>query len=126
MTTRRLSLDHPLASTGWPARPAPSATAKREAELEAIFRTNMARRDAAAAAYGEPETQHEFFHGRPGSQAEGIVMGCLQALKDIPAADRLFADQLMDDIARVYLNTAPATAVKRRAHAILEMCGEVI
>jgi hypothetical protein len=158
MTARRLSIDPPLASTGWAARKAPKFAvtycsqcgeefgpgdsgfshcdqhpkpawlikSKERADLiEAIWRTNMARRDAAAAAYGEPETPHEFYAGRPGSQAETIVCDCLRALQAIPEIDRLFADLLMDRIAKVYLATAPDGKTEvRRASALLRIAGE--
>jgi hypothetical protein len=161
MTPRRLSLDPPLASTGWAARRAPrphydhprinsvvpchrgaecnwpACEAKCDgrpgnfsadaidAKIEAIWAGNMARRGAAAAAYGEPETPHEFYAGRPGSQAETIVCGCLRALQKIPEIDRLFADLLMDRIAKVYLATAPDGKTEiRRASALLRIAGE--
>ncbi len=93
--------------------------------LDEIFRGNMARRDQAAADYGEPETPHEFYRGRPGSQAEGIVLNCLRALQAIPEIDRLGADVLMDVIARDYLATAlDAKTSMRRTTALLRIAGE--
>ena len=43
----------------WVARPPPSVL-----WLEAIWRRNMARRDADAKKYGEPRTPREFYRGR--------------------------------------------------------------
>ncbi len=97
-------------------------TAAREAQIDAIWRGNRARRDADAAAYGEPETPHEFYAGRPGAKAEKIVLDCLCALQEIPEVDRLYADQLMDVISREYLDAAPdeKTGI-RRAWALLRI-----
>jgi len=119
--TARFTADPPLASAGsWPVRPSPA----RLAQLETTWRANMARRDAAAKEYGEPETPHEFYRGRPGSQAETIVLDCLRALQAIPEFDRLFADELMDVIARDYIATATGSPTRiRRLTALLEIAG---
>jgi hypothetical protein len=62
-------------SKQWPSRPRPiiakrlncdmaRALEARQAELEAIWRRNMARRDEDAARYGEPRNPREFYRGR--------------------------------------------------------------
>jgi hypothetical protein len=141
MTARRLSLDPPLASTGWAARKAPmslayanayakAATYSRRAtsearEAEEIWHDNMARRDAAAAAYGDPETPHEFYAGRPGSQAETIVCNCLRALRALRAPDDLYAHALTVSISDGYLATAPDSKTEvRRASALVRIARE--
>jgi hypothetical protein len=150
--TPRLTLVPPLASAGWAARKAPALAYDRdcpdcgapeaatfvhgfacehdgcpmfhdrEAQIEAIWNDNMARRDATAAEHGEPETPREFYRGRPGSQAEAIVLNCLRALQAIPEIDRRFADELMDVISKVYLDTSPDGRTEvRRANALLKI-----
>jgi hypothetical protein len=69
----RLADDAPVARPeSWVARKVPGTNwveirhpyideAKR---LEAIWRRNMARRDADAAKYGEPRNPNEFYRGR--------------------------------------------------------------
>ena len=91
---------------------------RRSAEIDGIFRTNMAWRDAAAAEYGEPQTPHEFYAGRPGSKAERIVCDCLRELRDIPEADRLYAHELTDAISAVYLDLAWAAPRQRHEEKI--------
>ena len=109
--TARFTIDAPLASTdSWVGRMSGKAKA-----AEAIFRKNMARRDQAAREYGEPETPHEFYAGRPGSKAERVVLHCLRELLDIPEADRLYAHELTDAISAVYLDLAWAAPRQRDA-----------
>jgi hypothetical protein len=62
----RLADDAPVPhADSWPARQPPSVDLeRRSSELESIWRTNMARRDAGAAEHGEPRTPHEFYRGR--------------------------------------------------------------
>ncbi len=112
--TARFTTDPPLASADtWAGRMSGKAKA-----AEATFRANMARRDAAAADYGEPETPHEFYAGRPGSKAERVVCDCLRELRDIPDADRLYAHELTDAISAVYLDLAWAPPRQRDAAKI--------
>jgi hypothetical protein len=117
--TARFTIDAPLSAGSWPARPGIKETAR----IEAIWRENMKRRDEAAAQYGEPETPHEFYAGRPGSKAETIVLDCLRELRAIPAADRLYAKELTDAISRVYLETAKTSVVRMRRIAALLLIG---
>jgi hypothetical protein len=96
------------------------------ANPETIFRENMARRDADAAQYGEPESPREFYRGRPGSQAETIVLDALRALQALQVADRLYVNSLMDSISQAYLATTdgPETS-RRRIMALLRIAAEV-
>lgn len=117
--TTRFTLDPPLASAGsWPSRPLPWRLAK----LEATWRANMARRDAAAAEYGKPETTHEYA-GRHGSQAEKVVCDCLRELRDIPESDSLYAKELMDAISKAYIETARESPIRMRRIAVLLKIG---
>jgi hypothetical protein len=85
----------------------------------------MPRRDEAAAAYGEPETPHEFYAGRPGSQAETIVCNCLRALQALRAPDDLYAHALTVTISDGYLATAPDSKTEvRRASALRRIAVE--
>ncbi len=68
----RLADCAPVASPeSWVMRKPPAVRQSYESDLEAtllkleaIWRTNMARRDANAKKYGEPENPHEFYHGK--------------------------------------------------------------
>lgn len=128
--TARFTVDPPLASTDtWAGRKAPAVTwgdviveTEREAQIESIWHGNMARRDQAAQDYGEPAAPREFYHGRPGSRAERIMLDCLLALQSIPDADRIFADEFMDEIAKMFLATSPdAKCSIRRIEALLRI-----
>jgi hypothetical protein len=62
--TRRPSIDSLwYAPVMDPTSAACIALEHRSAELEVIWRANMARRDAAAIRHGEPQTSHEFYRG---------------------------------------------------------------
>jgi hypothetical protein len=105
---------------------AAETAAEREAQIESIWRGNRARRDAAAQAYGEPETPHEFYRGRPGAQAEKIVLDCLRALQALRAPDDLYAHALIVTISDGYLTTSPDGRTEvRRASALLRIAGEM-
>lgn len=57
--------------------------------------------------------------------AEKIVLDCLRALQAIPDSERLYADAMMDAIARIYLSTsADAATERRRTYALLKIGGE--
>jgi hypothetical protein len=59
----RLADCAPIASPeSWAGR-LPPGFAERTDELEAIWRRNMARRDADAAKHGEPRNPNEFYRG---------------------------------------------------------------
>jgi hypothetical protein len=54
--------------------------------------------------------------------AERIVLDCLRALQAIPAADRLYADQFADMIAKGYLAVADTPRMStRRLTALLRI-----
>jgi hypothetical protein len=56
--------------------------------------------------------------------AEKIVLNCLRSLQAIPGSERLYADEMMDKIATVYLNASPnETNMRRRANALLRIAG---
>jgi hypothetical protein len=121
----------PLASaTSWAGRQAQTRAAVKaiaiaEAEIDAIFHRNEAQRNADAAAYGEPENKHEFYHGRPGSQAERIVLDCLREIQKIPETDNLYAKELTDAISKVYLQTRCSKVRMRRIGALLDIGVEI-
>lgn len=57
--------------------------------------------------------------------AEKIVLDCLRALHAIPDADRMYRDELIDVIARGFLDTAWGVRNhKRRAFALLRIAGK--
>lgn len=57
--------------------------------------------------------------------AEKIVLDCLRALQAIPAAERVYADQLTYATAKGFLETAwGARAYRRRMTALLEIDAE--
>ncbi len=124
--TARFTIDSPIASTDtWVGRRLEGTATMR---AEEIWRENMARRDAAAAAYGEPKTPYEFYAGRPGSKAEGIVLDCLRKLEAIPDPDRLYATELTAAISHVYIETShdDAGIARRRATQLLEISGDSV
>jgi hypothetical protein len=109
----RLADDTPVPHPdSWPARRPPSpATAALHTALEA-----QAIKSAAWLA-----TQHRDGIIPP---ADMIVLDCLRALQAIPENERAGADELMDVIAKGYLDTAwGAKTSRRRLTALLRIAG---
>jgi hypothetical protein len=99
---------------GWPAMRVPGIA---EAEVHAMLEA-QAKKTAAWLA----EHPRGTFTTAP---AERAVETCLRALQAIPDADRIYADELMNAIARAYLDSAWGPKdQKRRAHALLRIAGE--
>lgn len=146
--TARLSLDPPLASAdSWAARKAPSLqhdahcadhardwlVAGMEKEQRGAPHKDECSRPALAAAHAALESQAKETAAWLATQhrdgiippAEHIVLDCLRALQAIPTDNRMYADELVDMIAKGYLDTAwGAKTSRRRVAALLRIAAE--
>ena len=100
--------------SGWPAKRAPGMA---EAEVRAMLEA-QAKKTAAWLAEHPRGTSTI-------APAERAVETCLRALQAIPDADNLYAHELLNAIARAYLESAWGVKDhKRRAHALLRIAAE--
>ena len=89
-------------------------------ETPAEVNAAMKASDEMIAGWSLPKYHDEVI------QAETIVLDCLRALRAIPDADRVYADELMDGIAELYMKIRQDIPTqRRRGFALLGFASEV-